>query len=110
MKRYKKTNQSIIKKNNKQPPPRFSFLWKLLKQILNEATQKKVRVASSGSETRNALLEFVAAENIPVVRASACVSSRSFVRSLVRACVRASPSFVRVCVRVFIMQRRLLFA
>lgn len=50
---------------------RFSLLWKILRQILNEATQKKVRVAASGNETLNAFKEFIDVENIPVVRVCA---------------------------------------
>ena len=42
----------------------FSILWRILKGILNEATQKKIRIASS-SESFAALSEFVDAENIP---------------------------------------------
>ena len=46
-------------------PSWFSFLWKMIRPMVNERTQKKVKICKSGKETTDAIAEFVDIEKVP---------------------------------------------
>jgi len=46
-------------------PGWFSFVWKMIRPLVNETTQKKIRIVRSGKETFECLSEFVDPKFIP---------------------------------------------
>ncbi len=47
-------------------PGWFSFIWKMIKPLVNETTQKKIRIVAAGKETFAAMAEFIDPQDIPV--------------------------------------------
>lgn len=46
-------------------PSWFSFLWKMIRPMVNERTQKKVKIVKGGKEMFECIKEFVDPKNIP---------------------------------------------
>lgn len=47
-------------------PSWFCFLWKIIRPMVNERTQKKIKIVKAGKETLECIKEFVDPANIPV--------------------------------------------
>lgn len=47
-------------------PRWFSMIWSMIRPLVNETTQRKVKIVAAGKETTDALAEFIDLADVPV--------------------------------------------